>query len=147
MAEETVKKVRKRNDIKGTGQNWRKGKLKRTPDEVWEAFQGYIQDCEVRERRPTWEGFAGSLDITSETLMKWLKATEEEGDAYNPEMSEVLKKVRDWLTDSLLQRNDSMAVFSLKQPRYGGYSDRPAVDVGASVKLDVTIKGVDGAFE
>ncbi len=69
MADEVVKKVRKRNDIKGTGQNWRKGKLKRTPDEVWEAFEGYIQDCENRNRRPTWEGFAGRLDITSETLM------------------------------------------------------------------------------
>ncbi len=146
MADEVVKKVRKRNDIKGTGQNWRKGKLKRTPDEVREAFKEYTQYCEGNKRRPTWEGFAGYLDITSETLMTWLKATKED-DSYNPEMSEVLKKVGDWFTDSLQQKNDSMTIFLLKQPRYGGYSDRPAVDVGASVKLDVTIKGVDGAFE
>lgn len=45
MADEAVKKVRKRNDIKGTGQNWRKGKLKRTPDEVKEAFKDYAKCC------------------------------------------------------------------------------------------------------
>jgi len=146
MAEETIKKVRKRNDIKGTGQNWRKGKLKRTPDEVREAFYEYIEKCKEEGRKPTWEGFAVYLDVCSDSLMIWLNA--KEGDkSYNPDMVDVLKKVRDWLTDSLLQRSDNMAIFSLKQSKYGGYSDRPAIDVGASVKLDVTIKGVDGAFE
>lgn len=145
--EEEVKKPRKRNDIKGTGQDWRKGKLALTPEQVKEVFEEYTAYCGDSKRRPTWEGFAVKLGISSETLMLWLNAKSEEDKAYNPEMVEQLKKVRDWLTDDLQQRTDSMAVFSLKQPRYGGYTDRQAVENSGVVKLDVVIKGVEGAFE
>lgn len=147
MDEDKPKKPRKRNDIKGTGQDWRKGKLALTPEQVRETFEEYTGYCNDNKRRPTWEGFAVRLGISSETLMLWLNAKSEEDKAYNPEMVEQLKKVRDWLTDDLQQRTDSMAVFSLKQPRYGGYTDRQAVENSGVVKLDVVIKGVEGAFE
>lgn len=122
-------KPRVRNDIKGTGQDWRKGKTKYEAEQIKQFCTEYFQYCIDKERKPTIEGLAIHMDITSETLLIWMNADNSDGkEIYNPHVSEVLKKARDYLTDNLQQRSDAMAVFSLKQPRYGGYSDKQQID-------------------
>lgn len=141
MPEAAEKKPRKRNDIKGTGQGWRKGKLKYTADEIMNSFAEYLRNCADANRKPTWEGYAGSINISSQTLLVWLNAKEEEN-IYNPDVQEALKKVQDCFADNLQQRTDAMAVFSLKQPRYGGYTDKQVSESTGKHEIDITINGI-----
>ncbi|MEA4895128.1 MAG: hypothetical protein VB064_07680 [Oscillospiraceae bacterium] len=136
------KKPRKRNDIKGTGQNWRKGKLTYTAEQLQDKYKDYIAHCKAEPRKPTWEGYAGYIDIASETLLMWMNAKSEEDKAYNPEVVETLKKIQDSFIDNLLQRTDAMAVFSLKQPKYGGYTDKQQIEGKQDIKIHVTVGGL-----
>ena len=139
-----VKKPRVRNDIKGTGQNWRKGKTKHNADEIKLLCSEYFQSCIDKERKPTIEGLALHMDITSETLLIWMNANKEDSkEVYNPDVAEVLKKARDYLTDNLQQRSDAMAVFSLKQPRYGGYTDKGQDNAKQDIAISFHIGGLD----
>ena len=142
ISEPIEKKPRVRNDIKGTGQNWRKGKLAYTAEELQAKYKDYIDYCRSEPRKPTWEGYAGFIDIASDTLMIWLNAKSEEDKAYNPDVVATLKKIQDSFVDNLLQRTDVMAMFSLKQPRYGGYTDKQQVETTGKQSIEVTIKSI-----
>lgn len=138
-------KVRKRNDIKGTGQGWRKGVAKYSADQVYQFCKEYFTSCEEKHRRPTVEGLAGFMDITSETLLIWMHADKAGGkEIYNPDVSFILKKAQDCMTDELQQGTDSMSIFRLKQPRYGGYIDRIDNASGGSVNIAVSFGQSDG---
>lgn len=108
-------------------------------DEVLERFEEYLTDCREGRRRATWEGFAGELEVPSEALTEKLGS--------GGKMGKALSMVRDALTDELLQRSDSMAIFTLKQTKYGGYNDKQAGDGAGGVKVEVLLKGAKGAFD
>lgn len=138
------KKPRVRNDIKGTGQNWRKGKTKYSAEEINKFCLDYFEYCLENKRKPTLEGLAGKMDITSETLKIWINANKEDsGEVYNPDVSSALKKAMDYITDELQQGNDAMSVFRLKQPHYGGYTDKQQVEANNTHKLEIKITGVE----
>jgi len=112
------------------------------PKVLLERFSDYLGSCDASGWKPTWEGFAGYLGRSSAFLLGLLRA--KEGDAlFSPEMSEAMQLVQDALVNRLLQRSDTMAVFSLKQPRYGGYADKPALPGGESLKIEFTLRGMD----
>lgn len=108
-------------------------------EEVLELFEGYLEACRNGGRRATWEGFAGELEVPSEVLTEKLGS--------GGKMGKALSLIRDALTDELLQRSDSMAIFTLKQPKYGGYNDKQIGDGAGGIKVEVSLKGVRGAFD
>jgi len=114
-------------------------KFEYSADEVLELFEGYLEDCRNGGRRATWEGFAGELELPSEVLTEKLGS--------GGKMGKALSMVRDALTDELLQRSDSMAIFTLKQAKYGGYNDKQSGDGAGGIKVEVSLKGVRGAFD
>lgn len=139
ITEPDKKKPRVRNDIKGTGQDWRKGKTKYNAEELQSKYKDYINYCKDVTRKPTWEGFAVFIDVCSETLMNWLNAKSEDDRSYNPDVVDTLKKIQDSFVDNLLQRTDVMAVFSLKQSRYGGYADKQQIDTNSDVNISFNL--------
>lgn len=99
-----------------------------TPEEVEALCHNYFQTCDQEGKRYTFPGLALALGITPGTLSKWAEDVEGTHEA----VAETLKKALAKMSDALQQRNDNMAIFSLKQPCYGGYSDRPnEADKGA----------------
>lgn len=51
------------------------------------------------------------------------------------------------MSDALQQRNDNMAIFSLKQPCYDGYSDRPNEEDKGAVLIPPLLKRGRNAIE
>lgn len=128
----------------GRGRGWRKGVIKYSADEIENKVRDYFNQCSDRKRRPTMEGLAGYIDITTETLLIWMNADKEDsGEVYNPEVSEILKKARDYMSDELQQSNDSMSIFRLKQPRYGGYQDKQTLENNGNMRIEFILRGLD----
>jgi hypothetical protein len=92
----------------------------------------YFAQCDELQRKPTWQGLAGYLNVTSETLSGWLQ--DEQG-----EVCTALKKVTDALSDRLQQRTDAMAMLSIKQPMFGGFLDRTRESGDGQISIHVTV--------
>lgn len=113
-----------------------------TPKELLERFSAYLESCDASGWKPTWEGFGECVGLPSSALLAALGAAEDEP-GFDPKMSEALRKIQDGLVNRLLQRSDSMAVLCLKQPRYGGYADKPAASGNDTLRIEFTIRGMD----
>ncbi len=121
----------------------RKRPRKYSPNEILEKYTEYLDLCDEAERRPTWEGFAEFVGISSAALLDSLNNKVEEGKTAESEMAEVLQKIQDSIVNRLMQRNDAMATFLIKQPRYGGYNDKPVISGGGEpVKVEFHIRGI-----
>jgi len=103
-------------------------------DALWGKCKDYFALCDELQRKATWQGLAGAVGVTSETLTRWRQA--ETG-----QVSEVLKKAADALSDRLQQRTDSMAMLSIKQPLYGGFLDRAQAGGDGQISIQVTVGG------
>lgn len=99
---------------------------------------GYFARCDELQRKPTWQGLAGHVGVTSEKLTAWLQGELGEG------VREALQQAADELSDRLQQRTDSMAMLSIKQPIFGGFADR-ARESGGQVSIEVTVGGKGAA--
>lgn len=140
-----AKKPRKRNDIKGTGQNWRKGVAKVSADQINTVSKQYFEDCTDRGRKPTLEGLALRLDVCSDTLKNYLDANNENSkEMYNPDVFLAIKKAVDYMSDDIQQRNTSMDIFRAKQQHYGGYIDRQDMGAGGQVNVSFSFVQPDG---
>jgi hypothetical protein len=129
--------------LMGEEKKARKRPRKDSPKEILEKYAEYLELCDEAERRPTWEGFAEFVGISSAALLDSLNFKDEEGKAEKSEMAEALQKIQDSIVNRLMQRNDAMATFLIKQPRYGGYNDKPATPGGNEpVKVEFHIRGV-----
>ena len=127
----------------GEKKTTRKRPRKYSPKEILEKYAEYLDLCDEAERRPTWEGFAEFVGISSPALLDSLNIKDEKGNAAESEMAEVLQKIQDSIVNRLMQRNDAMATFLIKQQRYGGYNEKAAVSSGSEpVKVEFHIRGV-----
>ena len=104
------------------------------PEQLWTMCAQYLSQCDELGRKPTWQGLAGHIGISSARLSIWLKE--------NGQVGEVLRRAADAISDRLQQRTDSMAVLSVKQPLYGGFLDRAQTGGGeGTVRIEVTVGG------
>jgi len=124
----------------GRGKNWRTGIYKYAAQELEAKCAGYLSYCEEGNKKPTWQGLAGALKVTSDTLDKWYKGGNGTAD---PAISEVLKKTADIMSDKLQQRTDSMSIFLLKNPKYGGFTDRPDMASSGLIAINVSFGNAD----
>jgi hypothetical protein len=128
MRTKTAKKPVKRDALvekqpERHGLDWRRGKTKYTPEQLCDLCEDYLSTCSDAGKKPTWQGLAGFVGVTSGTLNEWMNNKES---LYTPGLSVVLKKTADAISDQLQQRTDCMAMISMKQPLYGGFVDKPA---------------------
>ena len=127
----------------GEKKTTRKRPRKYSPKEILEKYTEYLDSCDEEDKRPTWEGFAEFIDISSAILLDSMKLKDEGGKAAEQEMAEALQKIQDSIVNRLMQRNDAMATFLIKQPRYGGYNDKPTNSGGnETVKVEFHISGI-----
>ena len=121
------------------GMSWRKGICKYTPDQLDVKCNEYFAKCDEMGRRYTQPGLALHLDINTDTLNEWFK----DKDRYNG-LSVIIKKAYDRMSDAFQQENQSMALFLLKQPCYGGYADRVDNTSGGLVAINISFGQSDG---
>lgn len=107
-----------------------------TPEALDEQCDAYFDDCQASGKRPTRPGLCLWLDMSVDTLNRY-----EEGKGRYGELAGPVKKAMLRIQDALEQRDDSKSIFLLKQPCYGGYSDRPGEDKGGSVQVNITFGG------
>lgn len=124
----------------GRGRDWRKGQLKYTPEQLLDKTNLYFSSCDEGGRKYTKPGLVLYLGITEETFNCWL---DNKDNKYGG-VSEVLKRAMLRMRDDLEQRGDTMSLFRLKQPCYGGYADRPSEEVGGGISVSVSFGGEDG---
>ena len=125
------------------GKAAKKGRKGLSPKEILEKYTEYLDSCDEEDRRPTWEGFAEFINISSAILLDSMKLKDEVGKEADREMADALQKIQDSIVNRLMQRNDAMATFLIKQPRYGGYNDKPTNSGGNdTVKVEFHISGI-----
>lgn len=107
-----------------------------TPETLAERCDEYFNRCEADGKRPTRPGLCLWLDLSIDTLRRY-----EEGKGRYGELAGAVKKAMLRMQDALEQREDSKSIFLLKQPCYGGYSDRPGDDKGGNVQVNITFGG------
>lgn len=119
----------------GRGRGWRNGKIKYTAAELEEKCRAYLSECDSKEpkHKPTWQGFAVYLGVSSDTLTNWMNDKK----GCNSDVSHVLKLFADETSDRLQQRTDAMSIFALKQPCYGGFMDRPVDHGDGQINVNV----------
>lgn len=125
----------------------RKGEYKYTSQELDQRVDDYFTFCDERARKPTRPGLAHWLQVDEKSLDNW---EDNDGNKYGdlspttPGHSTIIKRAMLRIRDGLEQRTDTMALFLLKQKRYGGYIDRPAQDGGGAVQVAISF-GAAGA--
>lgn len=107
------------------------------PEEVERLCEEYIQRCADTGRRATKPGLALYIGISTDTMDRWLKAEDERHKQYTA----AIKKAFDCMSDELQQGKDAVSIFLLKQPCYGGYSDRDGGNLPDHIKVTVSFGG------
>lgn len=113
---------------------------KYTPEDLQTDVNNYFLYCQDNDKRPNIQGLSVYLDIVPDTVYEWLNNPE---DKY-VEFSSTIKKALAKMSDMFQQRNDPMAIISLKQPNYGGFIDRPGMenkDIEIKVKVETVKPG------
>ena len=104
-----------------------------TPQQVVEGCEEFLRLCDEHNIKVRLPGLWSRLGISEETWMEWLKAgdgkAKKDGQrgmgGINSAYVFPVKKALYEIRDRLERENTPMAVFLLKQPAYGGYTDRP----------------------
>lgn len=114
------------------------------PEAIADTANAYIDECIEQGRRPTLEGLAARLDVTSDVVRRWLKPPEDGRDRYRGQRI-AAKKAMDRMSDLVQQGKDPMSIFLLKQPHLGGFADKPTTtDGGDTVHIKVSFGGRKG---
>ena len=112
-----------------------------TPKELDQKLTEYLDKCQDEGRRPTRPGMRLALNMSEDTLSRY-----EKGEGGYKAFAEPIKKAMDRIRDELEQGRDTMNIFLLKQPCYGGYTDKPSGDSG-TLNVNITFGGGDsGSF-
>lgn len=121
------------------GLDWRKNQFIHQPEELEALCDRYFQDCAEQGKRPTKPGLILALDISESTFNEWCGAN---GDKLASEekrrLAAELKKALLRIQDDLEQGKDPMSIFRLKQPCYGGFSDRTDERGGGALTVKVS---------
>ena len=120
----------------------------RSQEELGEKLIGFMDFCTENDMIPTDYQLCKYLGISIDTLERYSREPEKyQGYA------EQLKKLVTYREDWFLQKANNnpkaatISIFALKQPKNGGYVDKPAISVDAK-ELKIITDGVgDGAFD
>lgn len=110
------------------------------PQELEEICNKYIEECKANNKKPTKPGLAVYIGISVGTYDNWINNK----DSRHTKHACVLKKAEAIMSDMLQQRTDTMALFLLKQPCYGGYTDKSEATSNPTLNVKVTFGGKSG---
>lgn len=111
-----------------------------TPEEVEGFCEAYFEKCKTEQKEPTKPGLCVYLGISVDTYDSWRSNK----NGKTARIAPVLKKAEAIMSDRLQQRKDSMALFLLKQPCYGGYTDIQSNQANGTLHVKVTFGGKPG---
>ena len=120
---------------------------KLSAEELADGIEAYFEQCEESRRKPTKPGLCNFLGISTSTWDNWARMAKESQNAEAKGIVTDLYKAYRWpiekakqrMGDELEQRTDAMAVFLLKQPFYGGYSDKcDGPGIGGNMSINIT---------
>lgn len=83
-------------------------------------IRDYLKQCDEKGRRPTRPGLRAALGV-SEAEMEAIEA----GRGRWRELREIVGGAMDRIRDELEQGQGNVSLLLLKQPCYGGYTDKP----------------------
>lgn len=109
-------------------------KIRIPGEELAVMVKQYLDQCEEAGRRATKPGLAVFCGISVDTYDKW-RANK---DGKYTKQAAVIKRAELVMSDRLQQESNASSIFLLKQPCYGGYSDRGQEDQGPG-KLTIEI--------
>lgn len=110
------------------------------PEELEGYCMAYFEWCKAAAKEPTKPGLAVYIGISVDTYDRWVANQ----DGRHAKHAAVLKKAQAVMSDRLQQRKDTMALFLLKQPCYGGYSDAQADKGNQVLHVKVSFGGKSG---
>lgn len=113
-------KKTKENAGNGERKRYCWNEIRMTAEEFQDRCDEFIEQCRSKGEIPSPQGFAVFCGISVDTYEKWRANRDKKHSRY----SAVIKR-NDALSSHLLQQQkDGMSVFRLKQPCYGGFSDK-----------------------
>jgi hypothetical protein len=115
--------------------------------EMQRRVDEYFAKCKKEKRQLSVEGLALALDVFPEDIARVQRVLTnpdkvEKHEGFQRDHSKILRKAMLMIIDELQQRKDTMAIFSLKQPIYGGWKDRPEVEVNNDIKVTFKMGGM-----
>lgn len=108
--------------------------IKTSGEELVQQIQTYLDMCEQDGKRATKPGLAVFCGISTDTYERW----RDNKDGKHGKHAAAIKRAELVMSDRLQQESNASAIFLLKQPCYGGYSDRGHEDNGPG-KLTIEI--------
>lgn len=131
---------RKRPDLiqAAEAENRRFHERKLSPSQLADGIDAYFAACKSCNVKPTKPGLCTALGISTSTWDNWVR----EGEGKGKEYVWPMKKAMQVIADALEQRTDTMALFLLKQPCYGGYTDRADGRQGGNLSVTVSFGDV-----
>ena len=141
---ETAKEEKKE---KKTGAKRGPKKTYENPEDLRAAVDNYFADCEERGIFPDYAGMKLFIGIVSDTTIERYQTGDDAfGEACREIFSEAAAKRESWLVRKMTSDNKAAqgCLNALKQPRNGGYIDRPQNDGGGEMKLTINVAGVGG---
>lgn len=134
---------RQRPDLiaKAEEYNRRFNERKLTAQQLADGIDAYFDACKVGNVKPTKPGLCTALGISTSTWDNWLRAGTGDDKGVRRAQGEYIwpmKRAMQVIADGLEQRTDTMALFLLKQPCYGGYTDRGDGRQGGNLSVSIT---------
>lgn len=126
--------------------NSKEQKKKRVPwnyismsgEEFQDKVQEYLDNCEANQRRATKPGLAVFCGISEDTYERW-RANK---DTKHSRHAAVIKRAEMIMSDRLQQENTAAAIFLMKQPCYGGLTDKQESNQGEhKIVIDILSNG------
>ena len=121
---------------------WERSAAATSAERAKTLLQQYFEDCfnhQPKPRKPTKAGLCLALGVDEERFDKMANGEE----PYSKAHKKAIEQARLAVRDALEQRTDTVSIFLLKQPFYGGYSDKQA-ETGGGLTIQVQVTGVDG---
>lgn len=107
-------------------------------EQLEQMVNQYFQECDKKCKRATKQGLAVFCGISVDTYDRWKKAESKKHKRH----SAVLKKAELIMSDRLQQESNAAAIFMLKQPCYGGFSDKQeSNDNSHKITIDILSNG------
>ena len=97
-----------------------------------EDIERYFRVCGEERREPTAPGLCLEMGLTPDKFMELSEGSDE--------LARVIMAGRLRLQDVVERKSDSMSVLKIKQPIYGGYTDKPQAEQGGDAVIRVLME-------
>lgn len=130
----------------GQGKRRKEPKVYESVDELEAAIDAYFEKCDASDTLYSDAGLSLALDVVPQTLERWRKGEQ------RPEFCYVVQRAFLRIAEQIqthpayMQKGMvSMAVFKLKQEKFGGYQDRIEAkqDIAVQVKMGTGMDETD----